>query len=150
MKTATSDDFQTEPFPSKYAMIPLDLHFSQSEMRKIKKGLIPRQMEDKWFIYYDHDILYFYRSGTGYCIYRASFRQNGGYVLTHADVNRDPEQYGETSDERDAQLISYLIDLLLLNREAVFPSDEPSSEKRAFMEWSEVGRAMLGQEPNTE
>lgn len=150
MKTATSDDFQTEPFPARHVTIPLDLRFSQGEMHKIKRGLIPKQMEDKWFIYWEDDTLFFHRSWTGYCVYVVRFTaEDGGYRMTEADVNRDPEQYSETSDERDTQLISYLIDLLLLGREAVSPSDEPSSEKQALMEWSEVGRAMSGQGPNT-
>lgn len=67
-----------------------------------------------------------------------------------ADVNRDPEQYSETSDERDAEMISYLVDVLLLRRDAVFPNDEPSPEKQALTNWSQVGRAMLGQHPDDE
>ena len=43
---------------------------------------------------------------------------------------------------------SYLIDALLLHQYAVFPGDDPSSEKLALLKWSQVGRAMLGQHPN--
>ena len=68
--------------------------------------------------------------------------------MFEADVNRDPEQYTETSDKRDADMISYLVDVLLLRRKAVFPSDDPSIDKRVIMEWSLVGRAMFGQHPN--
>ena len=70
--------------------------------------------------------------------------------MIEADVNRDPEQCKEASDERDTEMISYLVDVLLLHQEAVFPSDQPSSEKQAIMNWSQVGRAMLGQHPNDE
>ena len=42
-------------------------------------------------------------------------------MMIEADVNRDPEQYKETSDKRDAEMISYLVDTLLLHQEAVFP-----------------------------
>jgi hypothetical protein len=47
-------------------------------------------------------------------------------------------------------MISYLVDVLLLHRDAAFPSDEPSSEMKAVKNWSQVGRAMLGQHPNDE
>jgi hypothetical protein len=67
--------------------------------------------------------------------------------MIEADVNRDPEQYTETSDKRDTEMISYLVDVLLLHQRAVFPSDGPSSEKRALLKWSQVGRAMFGQHP---
>ena len=49
---------------------------------------------------------------------------------------------------RYAEMISYLVDVLLLHKEADFPSDEPSSEKKTIMNWSQVGRAMLGEHPD--
>jgi hypothetical protein len=67
--------------------------------------------------------------------------------MVAADVNRDPEQYREESDERDAKMIAYLIDVLLLQQEAPFPSGDSSPEMQALMAWSLVGRAMLGQHP---
>lgn len=70
--------------------------------------------------------------------------------MFEADVNRDPEQYSETSDERDAEMISFLVNVLLLQEESIFPSDEPSSEIQALMNWSLVGRAMFGQHPDDE
>jgi hypothetical protein len=47
-------------------------------------------------------------------------------------------------------MISYLIDVLFLGRQADFPSDEPDSEKTALQQWSQVGRAMLGQRPSNQ
>ncbi|MFQ5430684.1 MAG: hypothetical protein ACE5E1_10275, partial [Phycisphaerae bacterium] len=120
------------------------------ETKRIRKGLIPKQMEDKWFIYWKDDVLFFHRSWTGFCIYAVRFSVEGdGCRMIEATVNRDPEQYKATSDERDAEMISYLVDVLLLRREAVFPSDEPSAEKQALILWGQVGRAMLGQHPDT-
>ena len=92
--------------------------------------------------------MYFHRSWTGYCTYVVRFvNEADSYAMFEADVNRDPEQHPETSDKRDAQMISYLIDMLLLRKAAVFPSDDPSIEKRVIVEWSQVGRAMFGQHP---
>jgi hypothetical protein len=39
-----------------------------------------------------------------------------------ADVNRNPEQHKETDDQIDGAIISYLVDALLLQKEAAFPS----------------------------
>ncbi len=120
-------------------------------MRKMRRGLVPQQMEDKWFIFWERDALYFHRSWTGHCIYVVRFVNEGdSCVMIEADVNRDPEQWTETSAERDAEMISYLIDVLLLHRQAVFPSDDPSIQKRVITEWSLVGRAMFGQHPYSE
>jgi len=32
-------------------------------------GLVPEEIEDKWFIYWEDDTLFFHRSWTGNCIY---------------------------------------------------------------------------------
>lgn len=149
MKIAKREDWKTEALPSKRTTFALNRRFPSTDMRKIRAGLVPQQMEDKWFIFWKRNVLYFHRSWTGHCIYVVRFRNDGdSYVMIEADANRDPEQYKETSDKRDAEMISYLVDVLLLHQEAVFPSDDPSSEKRVITEWSQVGRAMLGQHPN--
>ena len=151
MKMAKPTDWKTQALPSKRTTIRLDQTFSPQEMKRIRRGLVPEQMEDKWFIYWKDDTLFFHRSWTGFCIYVVRFATDGDtYRMIEADVNRDPAQYKETSDERDAEKISYLVDVLLLHQEAVFPSDEPSSKKQVLMNWSQVGRAMLGQHPNDE
>jgi hypothetical protein len=108
-------------------------------------------MEDKWFIYWKDDTLFFHRSWTGLCLYVVRFAtERDRCRMIEADVNRDPEHYKDTSDERDAEMISYLVDVLLLHQEAVFPSDELSGEKQALMNWSQAERAKLGQPSNDE
>jgi len=151
MKAAKPADWKTEALPPLRTTIRLDRTFLPQEMRRIRRGLVPEQMEDKWFIYWKDDTLFFHRSWTGICVYVIHFAAAGdSNRMLAADVNRDPEQYSETSDERDAEMISYLVDVLLLRRDAVFPNDEPSSEKQALTNWSQVGRAMLGQHPDDE
>ena len=109
----------------------------------MQSGLVPGQMEDKWFIYRQDNALYFHRSWTGFCVYVVRFESDGNsYRMFEADLNRDPDQYGETRDDHDAALISYLIDVLLLDREADFPTDAADPGEAALEEWSEVGRAM--------
>jgi hypothetical protein len=148
-KVANPTDWKAEPLPSKRSTIRLDRTFSFEEMERIGRGLVPEQMEDKWFIYWQDDTLFFHRSWTGFCIYVVRFANEGDeYRIIEANVNRDPEQYEETSDERDAAMILYLVDVLLLHQDAVFPNNDPSSENSALMNWNQVGRAMLGQNPN--
>lgn len=151
MKTAKPTDWKTRPLPSKRTTIRLDRTFSPQEIKLICKGFVLGQMEDKWFIYWKDDTLYFHRSWTGHCVYIVRFvAESDSFRMIEADVNREPEQYKQTSDERDVAMISYLIDVLLLHQKAVFPSDELSLEKKALMNWSQVGRAMLGQHPDDE
>ena len=149
MKPAKQSDWKNEALPEKRFNISLNRAFSAHEMELIRKGVIPEVMEDKWFIYWRDNSLYFHRSWTGYCIYVVHFVPiEDGYKMYAADLNRDPSQYSGATDEDDEQMIYYLLDLVLLQRPVPFPSDEPSPENRAAINWHEVGRAMIGQHPN--
>ena len=148
MKTVKQSDWQTQPLPAEKSTVPLDRRFSEDEVQRLRLGLVPQEMEDKWFVYWQDDTLFFHRSWTGNCIYAVRFARDGdSYRMVEADVNRHPDQYTETDDDRDARLISYLIDVLLLAREAPFPGDEVDPQRQAIMKWSLVGRAMLGEHP---
>lgn len=145
---AKPTDWKTEPLPSRKATLRLDRTFSFEDMNRIRLGLIPEAMEDKWFIYWKDDTLFLHRSWTGYCIYVVRFVPVAdGYRMVEADVNRNPDQYKETRDETDAKMIAFLIDLLLLHQNAVFPCDDPPSNELVLANWGLVGRAMLAQHP---
>lgn len=149
MKTAQASDWQTNPLPEERITIPLERTFSPEEMSRIRQGLIPEEMEDKWFIYWQEDTLYFHRSWTGNCIYIVHFAADGDSArMVSAEVNRDPEQYKETKAELDVAMISSLIDLLLLHYAPDLPKDGSPPEEQAIKNWSNVGRAMLGQHPD--
>jgi len=118
-------------------------------MECIRRGLVPEQMEDKWFIFWEDDSLFFHRSWTGFCIYAVHFICDEEHCrMASAEANRDPAQYSMDLDERDTELISYLIDLLLLRRRADFPDGEAGTGDSALRNWGLVGRAALGEHPN--
>ena len=143
MKTAGPQDWNTEALPDKHVTIDLHLVYSKIDRQKIFRGLIPNVMEEKWFVYYYQECLNFHRSWTGYCIYRVHCRDEGNkFYLTHAEVNREKEQYIETDDEIDRRMISYLIDVLLLGKPAVFPSGS-GKEEDVIKIWSSIGKAMF-------
>ncbi len=149
MKIAKPTDWKTEPIPSQHTTIPLDRAFSPKEMEDIRRGVIPQQMEDKWFIYWEDNKLFFHRSWTGFCIYVVYFKEvDGTYKIFKADVNRNPEQYKETDDHTDAQIVTYLIDLLLLHKDVPFPIHSTSPQKQAAGLWSLVGRGMFKEYPD--
>ena len=108
--------------PAQAASIPFHHRYSALEMQSIKQGLIPEEMEDKWFMFMADDTLFIHRSWTGYCMYHVRLIAEGeDYVTAGAVVNRDPEQYKNTDDQYDAQLLAFLIDNLLLNGNTPFP-----------------------------
>lgn len=129
----------------------MDRRFTPEEMARIRQGLVPNAMEDKWFIYWQDNALTFHRSWTGACIYVVHFTcDDEGCRMVAVDVNRDPSQYTETNDDWDAEMVNVLIDSLLLHRTPPFPDDEAPSEAHPMRLWSWIGRAMFGQHPNDE
>jgi ADP-ribosyl-[dinitrogen reductase] hydrolase len=146
MKPASPGDWKALPMPARSATITLDRRFTPAELDLIRTGVVPEEMEDKWFVYWRDDQLHFHRSWTGFCVYVVDFDTDEGRMV-RALVNRDPDQYSQTDDQLDAELIAYLIDVLLLGRAAPFPSNEPDAGKSALAAWAEVGQAMLGDRP---
>jgi len=70
-------------FPIKeLTKVDIDLKFSEDQFLKIKNGFIPRQMEDKWFIFYEDDCLYFHRSWSGFGVFKAQIlKQDNDYLI---------------------------------------------------------------------
>jgi ADP-ribosylglycohydrolase len=134
--------------PDQRSTIELDQRYPPEELARIKLGLIPDQMEDKWFVYWQDETLFFHRSWTGICVYAVRFRcDDDGAAMVAADINRDPEECGTADDDDHAELIPYLIDVLLLRRPATYPSAQSSDAEEALEQWSVVGRAGLGVHP---
>ena len=149
MKAAQASDWRTQPLPPIRMAIELRRVFSNDEMNHIRRGFLPEAMEDKWFIYWQDDTLFFHRSWTGFCVYAAHFQCiEEEWRLIGAEVNTDPEQYHVSSDHQEAKMIDYLIGLLLLRRSASYPSEGCSPEESALKAWSSVGRASLGHFPD--
>jgi 8-oxo-dGTP diphosphatase len=110
MKQAIRTSWKTEPLPSKHAILTVDCSFTESEMEKVRMGLIPREMENKWFIFFEDDILYMHRSWTGFCMYVAHIaKSDNHYIVTKLLVNRDDTQYKNTDDDLDVEEFQRII-----------------------------------------
>jgi len=112
MTRVTKADWKTEPFSPNNITITLDRTFSNQEVDLIKLGLIPEEMEDKWFIYWKDNRLYFHRSWTGIGIYIIHFDfRNDIYHMSSVEI--DGEFYSNYNGAHE-KLISSLIDNLML------------------------------------
>lgn len=116
---------RAHPVPERESQVAFLGQYSAAEAHRIRTGLIPAQMEDKWFVFHEQDWLYLHRSWSGYCTFRLRLEAAGeGVRVAEAWVNRDPEQYSGTDDMYDVALLAYLIDRLLLGRQPQFPFPE--------------------------
>jgi hypothetical protein len=146
---ATRASWKNTPLPTKRARLQLERSFSPEEQRRLALGLVPEEMEDKWFIFLEDGWLYFHRSWTGKCLYTVRLRADGeGGAIEEAWVNREPEEYKATDDAYDARLLGYIIDRLLLGRSVPFPfrSDAPEGEAAMARRHNVVGYARSNDE----
>ncbi len=111
---ATRDSHRNEPMPERRAGLDYRRRFPAEERAALRAGFVPRSQDDRWFVFEEDDWLYLHRSWTGHCIYalRLAGVEDGCEVL-EAWVNRDPEQYGGTSESHDVAQLDRLLDRII-------------------------------------
>ena len=143
MTRASITSWKTLPQPEQRELLALAAEFTDAETERLVFGLIPKEMEDKWFICFHQGWLLFHRSWTGACIYGLHLEAvRGGARVADSWVNRDPAQYKGTDVEYDRKLVRFLIDAFLLRRAAIFPMPAGvESAPPGVYQHSVVGRA---------
>lgn len=114
----TAADWRHYPLPELRYLLPMERHFTPAEIAALQLGFLPDDMDDKWFIYWENDILYFHRSWTGFAIYVVSFEvaANGSGQVQACWVNGDPAQHRSWATSVEQHLLASTIKSLLLNR----------------------------------
>ncbi len=114
MKKAQKHDWETEKMPLETETFSMEIELSESEYEQLQNGIIPQEMEDKWFIYFEEDTLYIHRSWTGFCIYILEFPKDFQKSKRFSViVNRNVKQHLETDIEKDKIMITILINQLV-------------------------------------
>jgi hypothetical protein len=126
---ATRDAWKRVPMPEQKKQIQVDRSFSEEEYQRLQIGLVPQEMEEKWFLYFEEGWLFFHRSWTGYCIYQVRVEpcapqgvpSASQYRIAEAWVSRDASTYRYTDDDHERALLLFLIEHLLLGYDVPFP-----------------------------
>ena len=94
--------------------------YNRSDFERIKRGLVPEEMEDKWFIFFEEPWLYFHKSWTGIGVYGVEFRPSlHGALVAASWIGGD--HHIEPDRNYHRAMLNFLIDALLLRRPANFP-----------------------------
>lgn len=155
---ATRDSWKNSPINIKKAINiseiapDLSLEFSAEQFDQLQKGLIPEAMEDKWFIYFENDWLFFHRSWTGNCIYQAHILKEKGdqedreYKIKEFFVERDKEIWNNEDDIFDLNtlLVLTLWGLLGLDIRGLLTNN--IDENSSIRLWSTFGRMFFTEE----
>ena len=121
---ASGNSWKREPFKEG---VPLQYsaNFSAEEFAILQDGLVPKEMEDKWFLYYEEPYLFLHRSWTGMPAYRVELHgeASGGASCVEALWSTEgnlPNAAGGDSAYA-ARVLDFLISNLLLRQSKPFP-----------------------------
>jgi hypothetical protein len=109
--TAKRTDWKVLEMSSPYK-IDFSIRFTAEQFGKITCGLVPEEMEDKWFIFFENDWLFFHRSWTGHMTYKLRItrdEQEEDYSIKEFWVERDDSIYSNTDDAKAIQIVLLLI-----------------------------------------
>lgn len=142
---ATKETWKHQPIDNPKRIV-IDLHLTGKQFLKLTNGLIPQQMEDKWFIYYENEWLYFHRSWTGKGMYKAKLNKvTDGYSIKEFWAERNQEKYKNEDDNTDIETFSFLIarGLLGIDVRNIYSSRNIKSETDAVKGWSNFGNMLF-------
>lgn len=69
-RRAIKSSWKTHRMPRTHKTIPLDMTLTQGEFERLAWGVVPEDMDHRWFVYFDGEAFCFHRSWTGFLIYR--------------------------------------------------------------------------------
>ena len=144
-KIATKETWKNIPIDNP-KRIDIDLQFTEKQFLKLTMGLIPQQMEDKWFIYYENEWLYFHRSWTGNGMYKAKLiKITDGYFIKEFWAERNQEMYKNEDDNSDIETFSFLIarGLLGIDVRNIYLNRNIKSETDTVKGWSNFGNMLF-------
>ncbi|MFI1187025.1 hypothetical protein [Streptomyces californicus] len=101
--------------------------WSDEDWERIERGCAARDMDEKWDVFTEGEVVFLHRSWTGYGLFAATFApvHGGGWRIASAVVERDGERYGGTDDAYDCVLLELVITAIVLG--------EPAPELRSRM-----------------
>ncbi|MBB6439531.1 hypothetical protein [Streptomyces candidus] len=102
-----------------------DRVWTDKDWARIQRGYRARDMDEKWNVFAEGDVLCMHRSWTGHAVYEASFAPviGGGRRIASAVVEADAERYRRTGDEYDCLMMELIISAIILG--------EPAADLRA-------------------
>jgi hypothetical protein len=107
-------DWSTFDMPHPCEVATMNRPLSEEEYQALVSGFIPRDMDDRWFLYVQNDWVYLHRSWTGHCIFKLKLEvSSGNVILTDIHINRDSDQYRSINSEADKDEANSVLTSLL-------------------------------------
>ncbi|WP_329526701.1 hypothetical protein [Streptomyces sp. NBC_01462] len=99
--------------------------WTDEDWDRIRRGYRARDMDEKWNVFAEADVVFMHRSWTGRGLYEASFAPvtGGGRRIASAVVEADGERYRSRGDDYDRLMMELIISAIVLG--------EPATDLRA-------------------
>ena len=105
---------RAKPFPTAVVVVSYERVLPLEAEAKLIHGLLPREMEDKWYVRLLDGYLDFFRSWTGHHIYRVPVTiGDAGLNLNDLHVNNDTDQWNPSAIPDHTTIVNSLIDRTL-------------------------------------
>lgn len=112
---ALRGDWKKHPMAATRLALDVQGIFSTQEMARVWRGHVPQCQEEKWFVYYEDDVLHAYRSWTGWAFFRIYFQRDGTrWSIRRCEVTQHPLDNANDSQEA-TELASTLLRHVLLS-----------------------------------
>ncbi|MCX4537615.1 hypothetical protein OHA79_04170 [Streptomyces sp. NBC_00841] len=110
--------------PRPVSQLP-DRVWTDEDWDRIRRGYRARDMDEKWNVFVEGDVVFMHRSWTGHGVYEASFVPvaGGGRRIASAVVEADGERSRSMGDEYDRLMMELIISAIVLG--------EPAADLRA-------------------
>ncbi|MET9852146.1 hypothetical protein ABZY57_04220 [Streptomyces sp. NPDC006450] len=94
--------------------------WSNKDWERIERGYAAGDMDEKWDVFTEGEVVFLHRSWTGYGVFAATFEPvyGGGCRIASAVVERDSERYGGTDDAYDCVTLELVITAIVLGEPA--------------------------------
>lgn len=95
--------------------------FTDEEFKYLCHGFKPREMEDKWFMFFENDWLYLYRSWTGFEIFRVKITKEQGeshYSIKEVWVENSPERFKNDNKESTTWILESCFKFLIADHDS--------------------------------
>ncbi|MDA0165325.1 macro domain-containing protein [Solirubrobacter ginsenosidimutans] len=104
LRAARRDDWKTEPDPP-LRPLAFETRLDERAAATLALGMVPEEMQNKWFVFQEGDRIHFHRSWTGILIFRVTV--TAGRVHG-AEFNGDPAQF-KGDDAEAAKILGNLV-----------------------------------------
>jgi hypothetical protein len=102
--------------------IPYKAVWNDAQFARVMNGLRALEMEERWFIFYEHPHVFFHRSWTGQPVYRLTIAQrSNGYEVIEALWSVNSATDASWDSFYQAKLLDFLVCNLLLGESKPIP-----------------------------